>query len=272
MSYSSEFIDAAWYGVGTYVSVVGAWTCAVLFFAAVRHAGMWEKYRIQPRPGAADTPALRRTAAGMVAFNWAWLLPATLAGGPVLRELFPASAAPPPAWQAPFIVLLWFVLHDLGFYTYHRILHEVPWLYNRVHKRHHLFTAPFAWMSTALHPAEMLLQTVGAMSGPLLWAGTCGLPVTVLWAWLALIMVQGVFDHCGYDLPWDPFSLLPGAGGAPFHDDHHKMFTVNYAAVFSVIDDTFGTSRRCKERRLQQKAAATAAARRQPSAAQPRSP
>ena len=27
-----------------------------------------------------------------------------------------------------------------------------------------------------------------------------------------------------------------------FHDEHHRLFTKNYASVFSCIDDVFGTA------------------------------
>jgi len=191
-------------------------------------------------------PQIRRRAAKMVALNWTWLLPASLMGAPVLKHMFPADAPSPASWQAPFLGLLWFVLHDVCFYCYHRLLHEVPFLYKKVHKQHHIFTAPFAWSSTAVHPIEMLLQSVGGLIGPILHSMCFGLPIHVLWIWHSVIMVQGVFDHAGYDLPipLDIFAMLPGFGGTTFHDDHHRHFTCNYAAVFHTIDDVMGTSRK----------------------------
>lgn len=239
------------YGLGTYVILLASWGATCLPFLAIDRWRLLEQYRIQTGPDggpapAATSPSVLSLARNMVLINWAWLLPATVCGAPLLKWLFPKKAEAPPTWQAPFLAYLWFLMHDVSFYCYHRTLHEVPSLYRRFHKPHHIFTAPFAWSSHAVHPVEMTLQSIGAMAGPLTWSYMFGLPIHVLWAWVALIQCQGVFDHCGYHLPWDPFRLVPGFGGALFHDDHHKFFTCNYAAVFSAIDIFMGTTRKQK--------------------------
>jgi sterol desaturase/sphingolipid hydroxylase (fatty acid hydroxylase superfamily) len=236
------------YGLGTYLVLLASWSCTCLPFFAIDRFRLLDKHRIQkgseggPAP-AAISPAVHAAARKMVLINWSWLLPATLAGAPVLRQLFPVNAPAPPLWQAPFLAYLWFILHDVSFYCYHRTLHEVPGLYRRFHKPHHILTAPFAWGSHAVHPVEMLLQSIGALAGPLIWSFAFGLPIKVVWAWVALIQVQGVWDHSGYDLPLDVFKVVPGFGGTTFHDDHHKHFTCNYAAAFSAIDYFMGTTR-----------------------------
>ena len=137
-----------------------------------------------------------------------------------------------------------FLIDDFCFYWYHRALHEHPVLYKHFHKPHHAFIHPFVWSSHAVHPVEMLLQAVGGMMGPILWASCSayGMHRYSFWAWLAIRQIQGVFDHTGYDV--DPFAFIPGSGGVKFHDDHHKYFVKNYASMFSFIDDIFGTSTR----------------------------
>jgi len=236
------------YGLGTYAVLLGSWLAACAPFFLLDRLHLVERYRIQRTPDgkrvpAACDPRVKAEAKRLVLTNWTWLLPAVLAAAPVLKRLFPADAAPP-AWQFVLpIALLWFVLHDCSFYCYHRTLHEVPWLYRRFHKPHHRLTAPFAWGSHAVHPVEMALQSLGAMSGPLLWSIVFGLPVHAWWLWLALIQIQGVMDHSGYalPLPFDVFAMLPGFGGTRFHDEHHQYFNGNYAAALSVIDDVMGT-------------------------------
>merc|ERR1711975_182685 len=122
------------------------------------------------------------------------------------------------------------------------MLHENPSLYRQFHKPHHTFTAPFAISSHALHPVEMLLQSVGTMGAPTLWSFFCGdVSLQMVWLWLDVRQCQGVLDHTGYELPVDPVGWIPGVGGTRFHDDHHKYFTANYASVFSVIDIAMGT-------------------------------
>lgn len=67
------------------------------------------------------------------------------------------------------------------------------------------------------------------------------MPLKYYWMWLAIRQFQGVLDHSGYDFPYEPLRLIPGVGGTKFHDDHHRVFTANYASCFSFIDDMFGT-------------------------------
>jgi methylsterol monooxygenase len=236
--------------LGTYSTIVGAWALACAPFFVMDYFCLGETWRIQrtdkgDRVRAATDPKLKSAAARMVIFNWAWLLPVVMLAAPTIKQLFPADMPAPRYWQAPILAYLWFICHDIGFYSYHRLLHEVPKLYVNIHKQHHLFTAPWAWSSTAVHPVEMLLQSIGGVIGPLIHSLLFGLPIHAVWLWLALIMVQGVFDHSGFALPipLDLFGMIPGFGGTAAHDDHHKYFTCNYAAAFHVIDDIMGTSR-----------------------------
>ena len=204
--------------------------------------------RIQQAPGggrvkAAMCPRVRAKALRLVLFNWVLLLPVVVCAAPLLRRLFPTDAELPRLYLAPLTGLLWFLLHDISFYCYHRTLHEVPWLYRRFHKPHHVLTAPFAWGSHAVHPVELALQSIGAMTGPLLWSVLYGLPLHAWWVWLSIVQLQGVLDHTGFALPhpFDLFALLPGFGGTKFHDEHHQYFHGNYAAAISWIDDFMGT-------------------------------
>ena len=231
------------YGLGTYAVLLGSWFAACAPFLLLDATGAADRHRIQRTAVAWSSPRVRAEAARMVLINWAWLLPTVVAAAPALAHLFPSDAPSPSLARAPLVAALWFVLHDLAFYCYHRTLHEVPWLYVRIHKPHHMVTAPFCWSSHAVHPVEMMLQSVGAMSGPLAWAALFGLPVRAWWCWLALVQLQGVMDHSGYDLPapWECFGMLPGFGGTKFHDDHHQYFQGNYAAALSVIDEVMGT-------------------------------
>jgi len=236
------------YGLGTYAVLLGSWALACAPFVVIDHFDLLPGRRIQPK--AKMSPSVRQAAKRMVLTNWAWLLPAVVLAAPILARWFPADAAAPSWTHVPLIGALWFVLHDVSFYSYHRVLHEVPWLYKTIHKPHHLLTAPFAWGSHATHPVEMALQSVGAMSGPLLWSATVGLPVHGWWVWLAVVQWQGVMDHSGYELPapFDVFAFLPGFGGTKFHDEHHQYFLGNYAAALSVIDDVMGTRLRPRSR------------------------
>ena len=47
----------------------------------------------------------------------------------------------------------------------------------------------------------------------------------------ALRWIETVDAHCGYELPWSPFSLIPLFGGALSHDYHHSMDFGNFGAT-----------------------------------------
>ena len=83
----------------------------------------------------------------------------------------------------------------------------------------------------------MILQSIGAMIGPVLFS----MPLPYYWCWLIVRQLQGILDHSGYEFPWDPLAWIPGVGGTKFHDDHHNYFKANYASCFSFIDRLFGT-------------------------------
>ena len=259
-----------WHGLGTYGVLLVSWVAACAPFAVCDRYGWLATHRLQPAGD--QSPALRRSAVRMAALNWAWLPLALGLASPLLAWAFPATkqsysavaivsdaaataAGAPrlfgcsrdPAGAARVVgrfvakVCVCIVIDDLCFYTYHRLLHSNRWLYTWIHKSHHLFKAPWVWTSHAVHPVELLLQSIGAMLGPLLVGMTLG----ELWSWLAVRQWQGVLDHAGYELPLDPIGWLPGVGGTRFHDDHHRLLYGNYASCLSVIDDLFGT--RCAD-------------------------
>eukprot|EP00937_MAST-01D_sp_MAST-1D-sp2_P001434 g1434.t1 len=233
-------------GLATYIVIVGAAVAAWLPFEVCDKFGLFSSYRVQPdlrdKVTEVEHARLRALCVQMVRRNLLVLLPLSLAGGPLLRVLLPFDGSGSRRewlgaallWQLP----VFFLVDDVCFYAYHRMLHADPALYRRFHKQHHEFKLPFALASHATHPVEMLLQAVGAMLGPLLLAA----PRQTFWLWLVVRQWQGIEDHCGYELPFAPSRFAPSLfGGAPFHDIHHSKNMGNYASCFPFIDDLFGT-------------------------------
>lgn len=257
------------YGIGTYSVLLMSWLTICIPFDIVDRTGIFSKWKLQPNAHDRTSSALLKQRALRLAFkNWAWLPFALLLATPLLKQRIQLhcidsidvnhanmSSLVIHIFNNPvnecanhnsvlkifFQIVLSFILDDVCFYVYHRILHSHRFLYIHFHKMHHKFTAPFAWTSHAVHPVEMLLQSIGAMMGPLLFA----MELRIFWLWLVVRQWQGVLDHVGYDLPFDILHYIPGIGGTKFHDDHHKYVTMNYASCFSIIDDVFGTSSKC---------------------------
>eukprot|EP00929_Paragymnodinium_shiwhaense_P015331 TRINITY_DN123405_c0_g1_i1.p1 TRINITY_DN123405_c0_g1~~TRINITY_DN123405_c0_g1_i1.p1 ORF type:complete len:256 (-),score=25.18 TRINITY_DN123405_c0_g1_i1:183-950(-) len=254
MFFAYYTLDAVVYhGLGTYGVLLLSWVAACLPFHIMDHFGLEQHRRVQPKAERFGA-GLAAKARAMVVLNWSWLICAVVAASPLLehREVAESRGTGLLATVAPTAciaakVALCFLIDDCSFYAYHRALHSHGSLYEHFHKPHHVFKAPFAWTSHAVHPVEMLLQSVGTMSGPLV----LGMSKHELWAWLALRQLQGVLDHTGYDWPlveFPGFGLAPSIfGGTAFHDDHHKYFNGNYASCFSFLDELFSTRLRASK-------------------------
>ncbi|XP_029296575.1 cholesterol 25-hydroxylase [Cottoperca gobio] len=131
------------------------------------------------------------------------------------------------------------LLFDTLFFIWHVTMHRFPRLYRSTHQQHHLHRVTFALAAQDSSAAELLSLLLLALSSA--WVVGCH-PLSEAFfhmvnSWLA------VEDHCGYDLPWALHRLLPCLGGAPCHQAHHTLHSVNYAPYFTHWDLLFGTYR-----------------------------
>ncbi|KAM7416102.1 hypothetical protein PAMA_018260 [Pampus argenteus] len=150
---------------------------------------------------------------------------------PTLPDLAPSC------WQLFVEVFACFLLFDTVFFIWHVSMHRVSWLYHSIHQQHHQNMVLFALTAQDASSFELLSLLLLAQSSA--WVVGCH-PLSealfhLLNSWLA------VEDHCGYDMPWALHRLLPCLGGAPFHQAHHTMRSVNYAPYFTHWDQLFGT-------------------------------
>ncbi|XP_068161363.1 cholesterol 25-hydroxylase-like protein [Antennarius striatus] len=169
-----------------------------------------------------------------------FILPLTLLHWYLTPAHLPAEAPPLPRLLAQVLVCL--LVFDLQSFVWHLLHHRVTWLYRRVHKVHHTFSAPSAPAAEYSSAWETLsLGLFAAATPPLL-----GLhPLTrLVFFWVNVWL--SVEAHCGYDLPWAPHRLLPLGlhGGAPHHHLHHLHSSCNYAPYFTHWDRLAGTLRR----------------------------
>ncbi|GAA95707.1 uncharacterized protein L969DRAFT_615736 [Mixia osmundae IAM 14324] len=142
------------------------------------------------------------------------------------------------AWQ----VLMFFLFEDMWHYWTHRAMHT-PYLYKKVHKLHHHFSAPFGLAAEYAHPIEILVLGTGTIGGPLLWCLISGgnLHIFTMYIFVLLRLSQAIDAHSGYDMPWSLHHWIPFWAGADHHDWHHEKFTSCYSSSFRHWDHWFGT-------------------------------
>jgi len=221
---------------GTVVSVVSFLLFAVPMTAFASKQPAWaERYRIQAR--AVNRRAIVRPAFGRFALNSSVMALFTVASWPLLR-LSNVHAGPLPPWYVIVLQVAFFVvLDDFLFYWLHRGLHEIRWLYKKVHSVHHRITTPWAITGHYVHPVEYILTAVVMLTGPIL----LGCHVVTLYIWIVVRQWEAAEGHSGYDFPWSPTRLIPFSDGATHHDFHHAKVIGNYAGFFPWWDSALGT-------------------------------
>lgn len=128
-----------------------------------------------------------------------------------------------------------FLIIDTWQFTLHYIMHSYSFLYRNLHSVHHRLYIPYAFGALYNSLLEgFLLDTLGT--------GLAHMAVhlsnresIILYTFSTLKTID---DHCGYELPYDPFQkLFPN--NAVYHDIHHQHFGIktNYAQPFFTFWD-----------------------------------
>ncbi|CAG8065035.1 unnamed protein product [Penicillium salamii] len=131
-------------------------------------------------------------------------------------------------------VVMSLLMREILFYYSHRLLH-IPYLYVRIHKKHHRFTAPIGLAAQFAHPIEQIFANALPISLPpqLLHSH-----VLTFWLFLSYELFNTVTVHSGYDFFHNK---------AQMHDLHHEKFNLNYGSV-GLLDWVHGTNKLEKRR------------------------
>lgn len=134
-----------------------------------------------------------------------------------------------------------FVLDDLYFYFFHRVLHEHKGLYRRIHKIHHEAYSPLPLEYIYAHPLEWMGGAVGVLGGfAAVWFVWGELSVWTVAIVGSLRQLHELDIHSGAKATlarWVPFLAV-----ADDHDLHHAKPTQgNYASTLRIWDRVFGT-------------------------------
>lgn len=128
-----------------------------------------------------------------------------------------------------FDTAVWIALQEAMFFYIHRWFHTNKLMYQMVHKIHHTWSAPIAYVAIYAHPIEHLLANIlPILAGPLL----CGSHVACIVVFHFLGFLHTMAVHSGY---W----ICDDHG---MHDEHHAKFNCNYG-VSGVLDCLYGSYR-----------------------------
>lgn len=115
-------------------------------------------------------------------------------------------------------------------YYWHRVMH-LPFFYRHLHKYHHFYKSPQPFDDMMIHPLEAIGYYCILYSPTVL----IGQPILSFLLYMAVMGSAGILDHSGvvFDVPF--------IYSTQDHDDHHRLFNVNYSFPFPQMDMIHGT-------------------------------
>jgi len=131
-----------------------------------------------------------------------------------------------------FSAALFLVFTDTCIYWIHRWEHEIPFLYQYVHKPHHAWYIPTPFAAIAFHPVDGWLQALPYHIFVFIF------PFQKLLYIAMFIFVQlwTISIHDGVDA--NPGGFI---NGTAHHNLHHSQFVCNYGQFFTFWDIVGGT-------------------------------
>ena len=92
-------------------------------------------------------------------------------------------------------------------YSTHAALHS-RWLYAKFHKKHHEYRVSMGIAGEYAHPVEyFFVNILGASLGPMLIGKR--LHFLGMASWVFFKISHTIDNHCGFDTPWSPYSVIP---------------------------------------------------------------
>jgi methylsterol monooxygenase/4-alpha-methyl-delta7-sterol-4alpha-methyl oxidase len=105
---------------------------------------------------------------------------------------------------------------------------------SNIHYLHHKHKITVGAAATYSHPLEFIFGNVlSAASGALILGKR--MHYWTFMMFITFIQTNTINGHSGYDFPWSPFSILPMATTAEYHDFHHSH-NGNYSGNFMFWD------------------------------------
>jgi lathosterol oxidase len=144
-----------------------------------------------------------------------------------------------PWWWAAAGFAVTVVLHDMYFYTTHRLMHLAP-LFKAVHAGHHRSITPTPWAILSFQPLETISQ-FGFFALVIFFVPLH--PATLL-AYLLFDGIVNAAGHCGHEFVPQASQkhwLLKYLNSVTHHDLHHSRLRYNFGQYSNIWDRLFGT-------------------------------
>ena len=131
------------------------------------------------------------------------------------------------------------IVFETLFYWNHRLFHT-SWFFKKFHKQHHEYKVTVSIATIYNHPFDFVITNLIPQFGSLIALRKTHL-ITEFY-WNIFVTVFAVFIHCGYNMPWFPWSIFPLGLNIDYHDFHHSSIG-NYGIFFNFWDTVCGTNK-----------------------------
>lgn len=156
------------------------------------------------------------------------------------------------------ISFLFEIIFDFFHYWTHRIIHQIPFLYKKIHKIHHTFSYPNVFIAYYQHPLDLVLTNlIPTLLSIWILQDIFSIQISY-YLWSIINSYKTYIEICGHS-----GKNIPNTSGFPQcmwlvkmlkielytkdHDHHHSLNNCNYSKRFSLWDKIFGTFRNEKE-------------------------
>uniref|UniRef100_A0A1D1YJB9 aldehyde oxygenase (deformylating) n=1 Tax=Anthurium amnicola TaxID=1678845 RepID=A0A1D1YJB9_9ARAE len=137
-----------------------------------------------------------------------------------------AAVASPPttllrqAWQ----LAVAYLIMDAWEYFFHRLTHEIKFLYKHVHAMHHRMVVPYSFGAQYIHPIDAFFGNMVEGAIAITVTGMSPRTATVLFS---LLVVKAIDDHCALWFPNNPIHRF-FTNNAAYHAIHHQHYGIKY--------------------------------------------
>jgi sterol desaturase/sphingolipid hydroxylase (fatty acid hydroxylase superfamily) len=125
-------------------------------------------------------------------------------------------------------IIIYIIIADIWFFTFHYLFHRVNFLYQNIHKYHHRLLTPSAVSALDANIFEHILVNIGSvLIGPLIY--NCH--IYTIRFWIIFITFNTCLVHSGFNICMN----------SSRHNIHHNRINYNYGQGTYIFDRLMGT-------------------------------